>query len=111
MQDGQTISDCRIQQESTLHLTLLLTVGGDGFDLPFYSGGSGFGLKNLFCSGGGGFDREKFVFIAQAISLWDWDGIMPGPVSLTSVVCRQVDLLLLLRVIMQLAFGCPRATS
>ena len=54
------------------------------------------------------------VNTAQAISLWDWDGIMPGPVSLTLVVVNiyhQVHLPLLLRIIMLLAFDCPRATS
>jgi hypothetical protein len=30
----------------------------------------------------------RLVDIAQAISLWDWDGIMPGPVSLTLVAAR-----------------------
>ena len=55
------------------------------------------------------------VGIAQAISLWDWDGVIPGMVSLTlyvNIYC-QVDFpLLLLRVRnMQLAFDCPRATS
>ena len=74
MEDGQTISDCGIQREECLHLVLRLR-------------------------GGGGFYHKKLDSIAQAISLWDWDGIMPGPVSMTSVVYRQCDLLLLLRVI------------
>ena len=87
MEDGQTISDCGIQKEGCLHLILRLR------------------------GGGGGFDHKTLGGIAKAISLWDWDGIMPGTVSLASVVHRQVGLLLLLRVIMQLAFDCPRVTS
>ena len=69
----------------------------------------------LSLRGGGHRDTKQslgLVNTAQAISLWDWDGIMPGRVSLTLVVniYRQVDLPLLLRVI-QLAFDYPRATS
>ena len=87
MEDEQTISDYNIQKDACLHLILRLR------------------------GGGGGFDHKTLGGIAKAISLWDWDGIMPGPVGLTSVVNRQVDLMLLLRVIMQLAFDCPRVTS
>ena len=89
MEDGQTISYYGIQKEVTITLTPTLS---------FYSGGHG--TKKLF----------GLESIAYAISLWDWDGIMPGLVSLTLVVYRQVDLQLLLRVIMQVAFDCPRAT-
>ena len=66
---------------------------------------------------GGGTDSPTkqslgLVNAAQAIALWNWDGIMPGPaVSRTLVVYRLIDLLLILRVIMQLAFDCPRARS
>ena len=44
----------------------------------------------LSLRGGGPRDTKQslgLVNTAQAISLWDWDGIMPGPpVSLTLVV-------------------------
>lgn len=91
LDDGGTISEYRIQKDVTFYLVL--------------------GLR-----GGGPRDTKQslgLVNTAQAISLWDWDGIMPGPVSLTLVVYRQVDfkLLLLLSVIMQLDFDYPRATS
>ena len=90
MEDGRTISDYEIEKDVTFLLVLRLRGGGDPGDLKKRS----LGLVN----------------IAQAIALWDWDGIMPGSVSLTLVVNkRQVDLLLLLRV-MRLAFDCPRAT-
>ena len=90
MEDGRTISDYEIEKDVTFLLVLRLRGGRDPGDLKKRS----LGLVN----------------IAQAISLWDWDGIMPGSVSLTLVVNkRQVDLLLLLRV-MRLAFDCPRAT-
>ena len=88
MEDGQKISDYGIKEDSTVHLVVNLRDGG-------YTKQS-LGLVNT----------------AQAISLWDWDGIMPGPVSLTLVVniYRQSYLPLLLRV-SQLAFDCPRAKS
>ena len=92
MEDGRTISDYGIKKESTLHIILRLS-GGGGPNRPKKN--KRIGLDN----------------IAQGISLWDWDGIMPGPVSLTLFVYNIVDLTLLLRVIMQLAFDCPRATS
>ena len=91
MEDGRTISDYEIEKDVTFLLVLRLRGGRDPVDLNKRS----LGLAN----------------IAQAISLWDWDGIMPGSVSPTLVVNskRQVDLLLLLRV-MRLAFDCPRVT-
>ena len=65
MENGRTISDYGIQDEDTLKLVPRLAGGGG----PDHSKES-FGLYN----------------IAQAISLWDWDGIMPGPVSLTLAI-------------------------
>ena len=69
----------------------------------------------LSLRGGGSRDTKQslgLVNTAQAISLWDWDGIMPGPpVGLISVVnIYRLDDLPLLRVIMQLAFVYQRAT-
>jgi Ubiquitin family len=88
LDDRRTISEYGIQKDVIIHLVLGLRGGG------YRDTKQSLGLVNT----------------AQAISLWDWDGIMPGPVSLTFVVYRQVDLLLLLRIIMQLAFDCLRAT-
>ena len=92
MEDGPTISEYGIQGDVIFQLVLRLHGGGG----PAGDTKQSLGLVNT----------------AQAISLWDWDGIMPGPVSLTIIVVnkRQVDLLSLLRV-MQLAFDCPRARS
>jgi hypothetical protein len=62
--DGRLISEYKVEEESCIHLVLRL-------------------------SGGGYNDTKRslgLVDIAQAISLWDWDGIVPGPVSLTVVV-------------------------
>jgi hypothetical protein len=88
LEDGRIISEYGVQEYATCDVVLRL------------------------CGGGSGDTKRSLglVDIAQAISLWDWDGIMPGPVSLTVVVniYRQVDLL---REIMQLVFDCPRATS
>ena len=91
LEDRRTISDYEIQKDVTFHLILRLRGGWSAGDLKKKS----LGLDN----------------VAQAISLWDWDGIMPGPVSLTLVVYHQVNLPLLPRVIRQLAFVCPRAMS
>ena len=88
MEDGRTISEYGIEKDVTLHLVERL------------------------CGGGSNIKQLGLVNAAQAISLWDWDGIMPGPVSLTLVVNKhQDDTPFLLRVIMQLAFDCPRAMS
>ena len=87
MEDGRTISEYGIQKDVIIHLVERLRGGGST-------------IKKL-----------GLVNAAQAVSLWDWDGIMPGPVSLTSVIYRQVNLPFILRVIMQLAFDCSRATS
>ena len=61
LDDGRTISQYGIQKDVTFYLVLSLRGGG-----PRDTKQS-LGLVNT----------------AQAISLWDWDGIMPGPVSLT----------------------------
>ena len=76
MDDGRTISEYGIQNLKDVTFYLVLSLRGGG---PRDTKQS-LGLVNT----------------AQAISLWDWDGIMPGPVkvSLTLVVYRQVDLLL-----------------
>ena len=62
MEDRQTIVEYGIQKELTIYVVLRFR-------------------------GGGFVDATKkslgLIDIAQAISLWDWDGIMPGPVSLT----------------------------
>jgi len=55
LQDGQTISECGVWKEATVHVVLRLKGGGRHFD------------------------HKKLGGIAQAISLCDWDGIMPGP--------------------------------
>ena len=62
LKDERTISEYGIQNDVTFHLVLRLR-------------------------GGGGDTKKSLGLVngAQAISLWDWDGIMPGPVSLTSV--------------------------
>ena len=89
MEDRRAISEYGIQEDVTFHLVLRMRGG--------HVTKQSLGLVN----------------VAQAISLWDWDGIMPGPVSMTLVVniYRQVDLPLLLRVIIQRAFDCPRVKS
>ena len=91
MEDGRTISEyIWIQKDVTFHLVLRLRGGGPC------------GTK----------ESLGLVNTAQAISLWDWDGIMPGPVGLTSVVSiYRLDYLPLLRLIMELVFDYPRATS
>ena len=58
MKDGRMIFEFGIQKEATIHAILRLR-GGDR------SIKESLGLIN----------------IAQAIALWNWDGIMPGPVS------------------------------
>ena len=87
--DAWLISEYGVQKDVTIYLVLRVPGGGVGDTKE------SLGLIN----------------IAQAISLWDWDGIMPGPVSLTLAIYRQVDLPQLLREIRQLAFDCPKATS
>jgi hypothetical protein len=89
LEDRRTISEYGIQEDVTFHLVVRLRGRGCANDIKRSLG---------------------LVVIAQAMSLWDWDGIMPGPVSLTVVVIiyRQVDLL---RVIMHMAFDCLRARS
>ena len=91
LNDERTISEYEIQEDATLHLVLRLRGGGGGH----------FNTKQSL----------GLIDIAQAISLWDWDGIMPGQVSLTYLVNihLQIDLQLPFREIMQLAFDCPRA--
>ena len=64
MEDRRTISDYGIEKEVTLHLVLRSRAGG-----PDHT-------KKLF----------RLDNIAEAISLWNWDGSMPGSVSLTLVV-------------------------
>ena len=91
MEDGRTISEYGILEEGTIHIILRLR-------------GGGFQVRDTKQSLG-------LVAIAQAISLWDWDGKMPGPVSLKLAVYRQVELLLICRIKIQLAFDCPRAWS
>ena len=69
MEDERTISDYGFQEEVTL--IVIRRMRGGGGDSPDH-------IKRLF----------GLYNIAQAISLWDWDGIMPGSVSLTLVVYR-----------------------
>jgi ubiquitin-like protein Nedd8 len=88
LEDRQTISDYGIQKDVTLYLVLALR-GGGGHDIKYSLG---------------------LVDIAQAISLWDWDGIMPGPVSLT-VIVNIYHQLEIFRKMVQLAFDCPKARS
>jgi hypothetical protein len=88
LEDGRIISEYGVKEDSYVYLFLRL-IGGGYSDTKYSLG---------------------LVDIAQAISLWDWDGIMPGPVSLTVVVdiyC-QVELF---REIMERAFDCPKARS
>ena len=61
LEDGRLISEYKVTEESCIHLVPRLTNGG--YSDKKYSLG--------------------LVDIAQAVTLWDWDGIMPGPVSLT----------------------------
>ena len=64
LEDGHTISDCGIQEEAIILL------------VPRLRGGGSRDTKKLL----------GLVDIAQAISLCDWDGIMPGHVSLNLVI-------------------------
>ena len=106
LENGRIVSEYGIGNYATLHLVLRFCNDDNGNNV-YLCGMSGGALGDTKQSLG-------LVNTAQAISLWDWDGIMPGPVSLTLVVVNiyhQVHLPLLLRIIMLLAFDCPRATS
>ena len=67
LKDRRTIYDYGIQKDVTILLVLRLRGGGAS------------DVEAMKISLG-------LVDIAQAISLWDWDGIMPGPVSVTTLV-------------------------
>ena len=118
LEDEKRLFDYNIQSESTLYLPdWIAGVKGIGILIPqYYRIPRATLCKRIprvthFKLGFGDTKQSLgLVDIAQAISLWNWDGIMPRPVSPTLVVHRQVELPLLRRM-MRRAFNCPRVRS
>jgi hypothetical protein len=63
LEDGQILEDYNIGEASMLHLILCLRGGGGG-------GGGGAGGADLKVELG-------LLDIAQAVTLWEWDGVIP----------------------------------